>query len=467
MGSKYLLPSIFLQLLLSLSLSLSLSTNQLVLATPTSDELTSRQNREAIEIIGGGGGVVIGGGDGGITIGIGGGSPSATPANCPPPPPPPSCSPPAPSRLELAREVLLEFKTRVEHDPYGVLQTWTGPNPCKYKGILCAINPKYNQTAVYSIQFNGFRFAGRNLGIYNFIEKLPDVSIFHANSNGFSGSIPESINKLPYLFELDLSNNNYQGGFPNAVLGATQLTFLDLRFNCFSGRVPPQLFNLQLLALFINNNGFQQELPSNLGATPVAFLTLANNRFFGPIPKSIGQAGNSLLEVLFLNNELTGCLPCEIGKLKKARVFDAEGNYLTGPIPHSFACLENIQFLILARNQLSGPVPEAVCKLPKLGNLTLSNNYLTEVGPECMKLVRNKVLDVRMNCVLGLPNQRSPEECKRFYNKPMACPEAHLYTQIPCKGSASYLTKEVSMDDPPQSHPHPTLSYSTLVPASN
>lgn len=461
MVTKYL-PLTFLSLIPLLCL-----TYLLVVANPTHGDhfhnLTSKSNRKAFEIIIGGGGG--GGGGGGVVI-IGGGTPSPTPVDCPPPPPLP-CSPPSKppvlTRVEIARRVIQEFKKRIECDPQGVTQTWTGPNACEYKGFKCANLKKYNQQTVYSVQFNGFGFAGRNLGIDNFIEKLPDVSIFHANSNNFSGVIPKSINKLPYLFELDLSKNKYEGEFPGAVLGATKLTYLDLRFNSFSGRVPPQVFSLQLVALFINNNNFEQELPWNLGATPAAFLALANNKFCGQIPKSIGQASKTLLEVLFLNNQLSGCLPCEVGQLKNARVFDGEGNFFIGTIPKSYACLGNMQYLILARNQLHGPVPEAVCKLPKLVNLTLSNNYFTEVGPECRKLIKKKVLDVTNNCIPGLPCQRPTEECKRFLDEPKyECPQAQ---QIPCLDGAPYLSRsEVAMDP---SHPQATLSYSALAPGSN
>ncbi|KAL2477280.1 Leucine-rich repeat (LRR) family protein [Forsythia ovata] len=96
-------------------------------------------------------------------------------------------------------------------------------------------------------------------------------------------------------------------------------------------------------------------------APPQLFtLTLANNKFIGPIPKSIGlgQASKTLIEVLFLNNQLSGCLPCEIGLLGKTRVFDVSRNFLTGPIPQSFACLFKMEILNLANNQFYGPVPE-------------------------------------------------------------------------------------------------------------
>lgn len=329
-----------------------------------------------------------------------------------------------------------------------------GNNACNYKGFRCTSDKKI----LYAVLFNGYGLASK-CGINDFIEKLPDLSVFHANSNNFTGTIP-NISKLAHFYELDLSNNKFHGEFPFSVLGATNLTFLDLRFNSFTGPVPAQVFHLQqVLALFLNNNNFQQQLPDDLGQTP--FITLAHNKFTGPIPKCIGLSANSLLEILFLDNEFTGYLPYEIGLLRKARVFDVEGNNLTGPIPHSFACLGDMQYLIMARNKFYGPVPESVCTLPKLVNLTLGHNYFTQVGPECMKLIQKKVLDVKDNCISGLPNQKSPEECDCFFKQPKYFPEAHKYKHIPCKGSAPYL------DSKQAPHPQPTLSYAALSPKSN
>lgn len=51
-----------------------------------------------------------------------------------------------------------------------------------------------------------------------------------------------------------------------------------------------------------------------------------------------------------------GCLPYEIGLLKKATVFDVGNNLLTGPLPCSLACLESIEQLNFAGNYLYGEV---------------------------------------------------------------------------------------------------------------
>ncbi|KAK6136891.1 hypothetical protein DH2020_029377 [Rehmannia glutinosa] len=408
-------------------------------------------DRETLEIIIGGGGSY---------------SPPPTPPNyqdCPPPPPPPPPPSPPPFREQTCRNSLPHYpkiQAKIKHDPYGITKTWVGHDICNnYKGFFCDILSDYGEKVLAGVIFNGFNFDGPDLNLNGFIDELPDIIVFHANSNNFKGSFPLKISKIKYLYELDLSNNKYSCEFPYEVLGATRLTFLDLRFNKFSGMVPPQVFMLDVDVLYINNNNLMQKLPDNLGSTPALYLTLANNNFTGPIPKSIGQAAQTLIEVLLLNNQLSGCLPCEIGLLEKATLFDASRNFLTGPIPKSFACLGRMEILNLADNQLYGPVPVPVCKLPNLRNLSLSYNYFTKVGPECWKLIKKKVLDVRMNCIPGLPAQRSPAQCHAFFSKAKTCAEENSSDWVSCNGNIRRKSLESS-----NSERISTYSYAALDP---
>ncbi|KAJ4965534.1 hypothetical protein NE237_017383 [Protea cynaroides] len=438
---------------------------------PFSNTSATIDGRSTLQIIIGGGG----GGGGGC---IGKCPPPAHPPEqpeCPPPPPPPSPPPPPPpsppppppppppipkpppspqslppppplflnDNLKNAYFVIQRLKPKITYDPKNILKTWTSRNPCSYTGFTCANPPdKPNDSTsltVATVDFNGFQFAGKDLTLTGFLDMLPDLGYFHANSNNFTGSLPLRIgtNQIRFLYELDVSNNKLTGQFPTSALAAINLTFLDLRFNKFSGTVPPQVFLLDLDVLFLNNNRFTQNLPTNLGSTPVLYLSLANSKYTGPIPSSIGQANRTLLEVLFLNNKLSGCLPYQIGFLNLATVFDAGFNQLTGPIPKSLGCLEKMQQLNFARNLLYGAVPEVVCELPMLKNLSLSYNYFNQVGPVCKKLIMNKVLDVRMNCILDLPRQRSAAECAWFYSKPKFCPgeNSRWMRYMPCQPS--------------------------------
>lgn len=337
----------------------------------------------------------------------------------------------ADQRLSLVYPIIQNFKNLITSDPLGITKSWVGSDICSYQGFFCD-NPPYNKSAIAlaSIDFNGFQLAAPSLN--GFLDQLPDIALFHANSNFFTGSISSNIATLPYLYELDISNNLFSGSFPTAILGMTSLSFLDIRFNLFSGSVPPELFTKDLEVLFINNNNFMQKLPENIGNSHILLLTLANNKFFGPIPRGIAKALSSLTEVLFLNNLLSGCLPYELGFLKEAVVLDAGNNRLTGPIPNSLGCLQNVEVLNFAGNLFYGMVPEVVCALGNLANLSLSDNYFIQVGPICRSLIKKGVLDIRKNCIPGLPFQRSIFECVSFFSHPRHCPDLASYAYIPC-----------------------------------
>ncbi|KAK6939643.1 hypothetical protein RJ641_029174 [Dillenia turbinata] len=337
----------------------------------------------------------------------------------------------ADKRLALVYPVIQNFKTTITSDPFGVTKSWVGPDICNYTGFYCDQPPDNNTaTALASIDFNGYQLAAPTLD--GFLEQLPDIALFHANSNNFSGTISPNIAKLKYLYELDISNNKFSGPFPSAVLGMDTLTFLDIRFNSFSGSVPPQIFTQGLYYLFLNDNDFMAQLPDNLGSTHIILLTLANNKFVGSIPYSIAKAMSGITEVLFLNNMLSGCLPYEIGFLKEARVFDVGNNRLTGPLPFSLGCLVVVEQLNIAGNQFYGMVPEIVCQLGNLVNLSLSDNYFIHVGPVCRRLIWRGVLDIRRNCVPDLPYQRSVAECSAFFSHLPICPYGATYSFIPC-----------------------------------
>lgn len=439
---------------LAFTFLLAVTSQELAVSEREALELSGSEKRETLEIIIGGGG-----------------SPAPSPAECPPPPPPP-CPPPPPkplSRLEKARRVLLKFKTLID-DPKGYTRNWNEhtTDTCKFNGIRCATYPNSHEKAVAGLDFNTARLSGKNgtvLSLTGILDSIPELTFFHVNSNNFSGAIPTQITKFPFFFELDLSNNKLVGEFPKDVLQSKQLVFLDLRFNKLYGPIPPQLFQMDLDVIFINDNSFNQYLPENFGSTPARYLTFARNQLTGPIPRSIGNASKTLTEVLFLGNKFEGCLPYEIGYLKKAVVFDVSQNFLTGPIPYSFACLEKIQFLNLANNKFYGPVPESVCLLPGIrnnGNLSLANNYFTELGPACWKLIKSNVLNVTNNCIPGLPNQKSRKECYDFLYHVKPCPNHEFLSYIPCK---THWQKQSQKNAPHStaSPPEP-VTYKSLKP---
>lgn len=182
--------------------------------------------------------------------------------------------------------------------PSQVLANWTraGQDLCAWDGYFCEVNPATNQNALASIDFNGVKLEGRlNLGGY--LDTFLDLALFHANSNGFTGSVPD-LGGLKYLYELDLSNNKLSGTFPSGVLSASGLVFLDLRFNKLTGALPTNL---------------STKIPT------LEYLLLNNNQFSGNVPEDLCSI-KTLKEVQLANNQLSPALGPKCSALKKAGV---------------------------------------------------------------------------------------------------------------------------------------------------
>lgn len=363
--------------------------------------------------IGGGGGVGIGGGGGGGGgVWIGGGINNPTT---------PSGS--TASSTNNAYSALQAWKSAITEDPLGILTNWVGENVCSYKGVFCAEaqdamgNPIGQVIA--GIDLNHGNLKGT---LVNQLSLLTDLSLLHLNSNRFTGTVPYSFKDLSSLTELDLSNNHFSGPFPTPTLLIPNLLYLDLRFNDFSGQIPQDIFNRKLDAIFLNNNLFDGEIPSNLGNSPASVINLANNRFSGNIPFSFGYIGPRLKEILFLNNQLTGCVPQGVGLWQDLQVLDLSHNSLMGHLPDTISCLEEIQVLNFGHNQLSGVLPDLVCSLKSLMNLTVAYNFFSGFDQECAKLFfRNVGFDFSLNCIPGRDMQRPQPECSGIPGGGLSC----------------------------------------------
>lgn len=291
----------------------------------------------------------------------------------------------------LARDyrTILDFAKKVTVDPNSIVENWNGTDICHFTGFRCADNPFTGQRALAGVDFNGALLAGDQLTLDDFLEKLTDITYFHANSNGFLGQVPDDLSNLHWLYELDLSNNKLSGPFPSGVLTATNLTYADLRFNQFSGPLPAELFEMDLDVLFLNDNAFSGFIPDTIGSTPVRYLTLANNKFQGRIPTTIGGAKN--LEELVLS-----------------------GNQISSPLPDEIASIKNLTLLDLSGNQLAGQVPEALCQISTLQVFNVSNNFFSKpLGPACKDLLAKEILDVSTNCMESSKNQKT--DCSGVY----------------------------------------------------
>ena len=274
-------------------------------------------------------------------------------------------------RLKNACVALQAWKKAIYSDPFNTTGNWVGADVCSYNGVFCAEaldDPKLSVVA--GVDLNGADIAGHlpeELGL------MTDAALFHINSNRFCGIVPQSLENLSLMHEFDISNNHFVGSFPSVVLSWPNVKYLDLRFNDFEGPLPPELFEKDLDAVFLNNNRFRSTIPETLGKSNASVVTFANNRFEGCMPKSIGNM-KKLNEIIFMGNELGGCFPQELGLLKNVEVLDASNNYFVGTLPN-LSSLKNVEVIDISHDNLSGTLPESTCTLPKLTNFTFSDNY--------------------------------------------------------------------------------------------
>lgn len=197
----------------------------------------------------------------------------------------------------LARDAatLRKFAETAASEPQNIIESWRGADLCSWKGITCAEHPQGYQ-ALAGIDFNGFKL-GFNFRVKDLFDKLLDLTFFRANSNDFTGTVPDD-SKLEYPYELGLSNDNLTGNFQISVLAAPP-TFLDLRSNQLQGLLPDELFSkTDMDIIFLNDNNFSGAI-SEAGNISTVYITLDNNNFDGPIPKSFGIV-EFLKKVLFL-----------------------------------------------------------------------------------------------------------------------------------------------------------------------
>ncbi|TLD29534.1 RAM signaling pathway protein [Venturia nashicola] len=259
-------------------------------------------------------------------------------------PPTPPKEPPLPPNLVRDANTFQAFTKTIKEDPFGLVKAWKGPDPCKYKGVICETKPKTKTLAVAGIDINSANI-GSGLALDGLLNKLVDLVFFHANSNKFAGGIP-NLSASKYLYELDLSNNNLTGPFPPAILSAPELLLLDLRFNNLVGPLPAGLFKQDLETIWLNHNKLSGPIPPEIGKSPVKYFTIAENHFSGPIPASVADMKN-LKEGIFANNALTGAIPDKLCAKKGLVILDFRGNKLDARLGPACTALKKAKKLLV------------------------------------------------------------------------------------------------------------------------
>ncbi|KAH9695819.1 Extra-large guanine nucleotide-binding protein 1 [Citrus sinensis] len=271
---------------------------------------------------------------------------------------------------------LLEFKSKITDDPFGVLASWNSSiHYCKWRGITCT--PRHQRVTILDLQ--SLQLGGSispYIGNLSFLQKL------HLQNNKIVGNIPTEIGKFVNLQRLEMWNNQLSGTIPHAIGDLQNLKILYLHGNRFSGNIPISIGNLKMLIqLDLSDNFLQGTVPPSFGqCNNLVAVDLSNNNLSGTLsPQLVGLSSLSIFNVSV--NLLSGAVSNNFVSCTSLEQLDMHGNLFEGPIGLSLSPLRGLKVLDLSQNNLSGEIPEFLAGFKFLQNLNLSHNNFESMIP--------------------------------------------------------------------------------------
>ena len=266
---------------------------------------------------------------------------------------------------------------------------------------------------------------------------LGRVATLDLAANGLAGELPSNVGQLAELTELRIGDNSALAGRLPISLTRLSLSVLhyagtdlcspaDDTFRAWLGGVTSHegtgaecvlLSDRDVLAYlyrttdgpnWVSSDNWLTDAPlgewygvKTDASGRVVSVDLLENELTGPIPTELGRLAN-LTELNLFRNELTGSIPPELGNLTNLMWLDLRQNELTGPIPPELSNLANLTDLSLGGNALTGPIPPALGNLANLTRLILRWNELTgPIPPELGRLANLMELNLVVNELTG------------------------------------------------------------------
>jgi hypothetical protein len=160
---------------------------------------------------------------------------------------------------------------------------------------------------------------------------------------------------------------------------------------------------------------FGRSLPPSL-----AVVDLRSAQVVGELPADLGMSGN-LTTLLLSGNSLSGPIPASLFSITGLRHLDLSSNNLTGELPNvPFSGSQGAGVLFnVSGNSLYGSIGDAVGSLIKRTSwvVDVSSNYFDQVVGIGFGNGTDGIVDLKMNCLPGVANQRSRRDCVTFYHK--------------------------------------------------
>ncbi|KAF8101674.1 hypothetical protein N665_0201s0001 [Sinapis alba] len=302
-----------------------------------------------------------------------------------------------PKCISTEREALLTFKQSLT-DLSGRLSSWSGPDCCKWSGVLCdartshviKIDLRNPSQVVNSDEYKRGCLRGK---IHQSLTRLKFLSYLDLSSNDFNGlEIPEFIGHIVSLTYLNLSSSSFSGEVPASLGNLSKLESLDLYAQSFSdsGSFALRASDLRWLSGLSSSLTYLNMGYVNLSGAGETWLQdfsklskLKELHLFNcelkNLPLSLSTSANlKLLEVLDLSeNSLSSQIPNWLFDLTSLRKLFLRWDFLQGSIPSGFKNLKLLETLDLSNNLgLTGEIPAVLGELPQLNYLDLSANEL-------------------------------------------------------------------------------------------
>ncbi|KAJ8770204.1 hypothetical protein K2173_011545 [Erythroxylum novogranatense] len=297
---------------------------------------------------------------------------------------------------ETDRIALLQFKSGMSNDPFGVFNSWNDSTSfCNWHGITCG----RRHQRVTSLNITGKNLVG---AISPYIGNLSFLKTLVLKNNSFTGEIPQEVGNLLRLRFFSLSYNNLGGDIPTNLSHCTKLERIGFSYNKLVGKIPENIGSLvELKYLGIFRNNLTGKLPSSLGnLTLLNSLYAGENNLVGKIPLEVGKLSSlkmfeitvnsisgtipdtlfnisSLTDFAIAENKIGGTLPYDVGlNVPNLIFFGTFGNIFYGSIPDSFGNASKLEYIDISSNNFVGQVPITLGILKNLQELNLEENSL-------------------------------------------------------------------------------------------